>query len=150
MQQLYEYVGCFFDFEELYAKIANIPRKPLAKTISNPHVTFVYKPEEIDESLFGSIVKVRIIGYGFNEENEGLHVDVRTDNDALEKMITEIPVPHITLSISENGAAVNTRYLAFYEIEPVELTGFFGGCTFDREVNVGSISSLIITDCERS
>ena len=105
----------------------------------NPHVTFIYAPIEVKEELFGSKVKIKIVGYGSDDENEGLKVELITNNPALEEMISKIPVPHITLSISSDGVVVNTRYLTFYEINAIEIIGIFGGCTYLGEVNCSII-----------
>lgn len=122
-------------FQELYSKIESISRDSLEKTIMNPHVTFVYEPCEVKTELFGSKIKIKIVGYGKSAENEGLKVELITDNPILEEMILRIPVPHITLSISADGKAVNTRYLDFHEIAPIEIYGIFGGCTYSGEVD---------------
>lgn len=73
------------------------------------HVTLAYKPtpEKLAQYTIGQKVEVRIVGYGKDDENEGLLVE-----------FDGIPYygaknKHITLSCSKNGKPVNTGYLNF-------------------------------------
>lgn len=132
--QNFVYVGCFFDYDELKQKIEALGKKRLDKTIMNPHITFEYRPESVNTKLFGEKIRARIIAYGNNGENEGVKVEIYSDNPMLCEMASNIAVPHITLSISENGKAVNTRYLDFTPIEPFEIVGKYGGFTKDKTV----------------
>ena len=125
--QKFEYVGCFFDYEELKGMTASVRKFPLEVEKTTPHITFEFGPETVDESLFGTEITVTVIGYGNNGENEGLKVTLTSDNDIINEMIKKIPVPHITLSVSENGKAVNTRYLDFTSIHPFTIKGYYGG-----------------------
>lgn len=45
---------------------------------------------------------------------------------------------HITLTVSREGEAVNTRELEFSEITPVRITGIYGGCTEEKEIILGN------------
>ena len=124
----YKYIGCFFEYESLYGVVKKLRKHPLAIEKTVPHVTFQYKPDFVDTSLFGIPILVTIIGYGSNGENEGLLVELTSDNEQINSMIRQIPVPHITLSVSENGQAVNTRYLDFTLFEkPMQIVGHYGG-----------------------
>ena len=133
-QLTYEYIGCFIPRDTILSVIEGIDRSPLAKPIDDTHVTFAYMPIQVDESLFGESVRIRIKGYGNDGENEGLLVELSTDNSSLNKMIEQIPTPHITLSVSETGKAVNTRFIEFHDIEPVECVGTFSGCFFNGSI----------------
>lgn len=125
----FEYIGCFFDYDELSGLVKSIRTNPLLNEKFNPHVTFKYMPDKVDVKLFGTKVKVTVTGYGNNGENEGLKVSLSCENEVLNKMIEKIEVPHITLSVSKNGAAVNTRYVDFNDIPSFEITGTYGGFT---------------------
>lgn len=114
------YTGVFFDK-------ALTDNGKLDKQIAFPHVTHKYKPAEIDRSLFGQVVIFKVIGYGINAENEGLLVEVAEASEEMKKVLAEIEVPHITLSISANGKAVNTRYLDFKPCTPWYIGGHYGG-----------------------
>lgn len=114
------YTGVFFDK-------ALTDNGKLDKQIAFPHVTHKYKPAEIDRSLFGQVVIFKVIGYGINAENEGLLVEVAEASEEMKKALAEIEVPHITLSISANGKAVNTRYLDFELCTPWYIGGYYGG-----------------------
>ncbi len=131
----YKYIGCFLDFDMLHASIAQLPQKRLFRVIAQPHVTFAYKPETVDTSLFGQSLTLTVTGYGNDGENEGLRVQVQTENEKLQAMADAIAVPHITLSVSETGKPVNTAKLNFSPIEAFGLTGVFGGFCFDGSVD---------------
>lgn len=123
----YEYIGCFFDREELFRKVAHIRKNPLPNEKQAPHITFVYAPRTVPEELFGQRVLVTVTGYGNDGHNEGLQVTLTADHPTIKEMIAQIPVPHITLAVSDDGQAVNTRYIPFLPIEPFPLVGYFGG-----------------------
>lgn len=122
-----KYTGCFFAPELLKRSLENCTRQKLAKEIANPHVTFVYRPEEVPAMLFGQRVTVRAIGYGCDGENEALQVEFADLPDCLKPYTGDIAIPHITLSIAGSAKAVNSRYLDFKPIVPFPLTGIFGG-----------------------
>ena len=129
----YQYIGVFIPNEEIYEKVTEIGER-LSKLIKYPHVTFKYKPDAVNESLFGEEIEIKIIGYGNDGINEGLKVELYTTNHNLQSMIDEIEVPHITLSISDDGKAVNTRFLCFKDIEPFTIIGKFSGYMKDKDM----------------
>lgn len=134
MSHPFRYIGVFVSFTELHRAIRDIRTEPLACDIPSPHVTFAYRPQEVDQALFGIPVRIRVTGYGCDGHNEGLQVQLFPSDPVLQPLIDAIPVPHITISISEDGKAVNTRYLEFAPITPFELTGFSGGYTDQGQV----------------
>lgn len=136
MNRKYLYIGCFFPKEELEKSLGALPRKALEKEIRTPHVTLAYKPEAVDRSLFGTPVSVRAVGYGCDGVNEGLLVELSTGCEALQALADGVETPHITLSLAENGEAVNTRFLAFSPIEPFTLTAVFGGFRYSGTVDI--------------
>lgn len=123
----YVYVGCFFSSDELLQKLCSIRTVSLDRTISDLHVTFAYRPEEVDTSLFGEDIAVTVTGYGNNGRNEGVKVSLSSDDPRLQLMIEKITVPHITLSVSNESRSVYTKDLEFMPIDPIQLTGKFGG-----------------------
>ena len=123
----YEYVGCFFDYDELTKAVKQLRQFPLECEKLSPHVTFEYKPSYVDTSLFGTVVFVKIIGYGNDGENEGVLVTLTCDNEELNRTIKKIKKPHITLSVSKKGKAVNTKLLDFKSVEPIYISGYYGG-----------------------
>lgn len=127
----YIYIAIFVDAEEVYNKAEG---SRLEKLIRFPHVTLKFKPESVNESLFGEKVTVKIIGYGNNGDNEGWKVDLYTENLELRKMIDNVEVPHITLSTSLQGKPVDTKNLQFEECNGIILHGIFGGYTYDNTV----------------
>ena len=121
-----KYIGCFFEPAQLQEKLTGYERTPLFRTISAPHITFAYRPEAVDTALFGIPVTVEAVGYGNDGENEALQVVFRELPGELKNLADHIAVPHITLSVSEQGQSVNSRYLPFLPIAPFTLTGVFG------------------------
>ena len=134
MDKRFLYVGCFPDPKEFAKKISGIDPHRLERIIAHPHVTFVFAPKHVDTSLFGQRIRIRITGYGKNDKNEGVAVTLRSEDPTLQRMIDDIPVPHITISVGENGVPVETRYLEFRSISPIELSGVFGGMTSNNRV----------------
>ena len=124
---IYEYVGCFFDCEELFSAVSHLRREPLKNEKKKPHVTFLYAPSEVDTSLFGTEIEATVTGYGNDGENEGLLVTLSCREPRLAKDIEKIAVPHITLAVSDSGQAVNTKRLSFSPVAPVKITGHYGG-----------------------
>ena len=123
----YIYTGIFFTGLFNNPNINGKEMGTLERQIEHPHVTFKYKPDFVDESLFSEEVTVTVTGYGNDGNNEGLLVEIHSDNQKIMKLAKEIAVPHITLSVSAQGKPVDTRYLEFEPIEHFELVGTFGG-----------------------
>lgn len=114
------YTGVFFDK-------ALTENGKLNKQIAFPHVTHRFHPTEIDRNLFGQAVTFKVVGYGINAENEGLLVEVAEASEEMRKALAEVEIPHITLSISAEGKAVNTKYLGFEPCTPWYIGGRYGG-----------------------
>ena len=106
------YAGVFFDKDV----IETLAPEKLEKTIQFPHVTFKFRPSkeeaEIFQQLKGEKVDVYIFNFKKNEENAGFYVaKIETENEMIQNLFLEIPCPHITTSVSENGKPVNTYKL---------------------------------------
>ena len=132
----YIYTGVFFDFEEFRRKINYyITQRRLDKVIENPHVTFTFKPSSVNARMFGRSAVFRVIGYAEDGENQGIEVEwARLSREFLDEYNT-IENPHITISISNNGKAVNTGKLKFEKInEPFIIEGKYGAFTDKGEV----------------
>lgn len=122
------YTGAFVDSKELEHKLEEygVERTKLWRQIKDAHVTFQFRPADVDESLFGLPVDIRVIGYGVNTQNEGLLVEVTCANETVQKLCDKVEVPHITLSVSEDGKPVNTRYVGFAPIKtPFTIRGVY-------------------------
>lgn len=129
MKPKYIYIGCFVSPEELFKKVDSLRRGPLYRSIQAPHVTFAYKPRQVDDSLFGEIVEITINGYGNDGYNEGVSVSLTSTNPVIRELYKEIAMPHITLSVSRDGKPVDTRFLDFEPVEPIRIQGIFGAYT---------------------
>lgn len=122
------YTGVFVNNKDLERLLEEhgVQRIKLWREIPNTHVTIQYRPEQVDESLFGNPVDVRVVGYGVNAQNEGLLVEIACANEEVQKLCKQIEVPHITLSVSKAGKPVNTRYVRFQPIQnPFTLSGVY-------------------------
>ena len=128
------YTACFLDYDELWAKIGHITNGRYERVIRDPHITFCFKPDEVDLSLVGTKVKVLITGYGYNGMNEGLGARLITDNEKLNALYKKIEVPHITLTVDKRGRAVNTRYVDFEPIPVIEISAVFGIVDMDNRL----------------
>ena len=102
----------------------------LSKTIANQHVTFAFKPssdvQDVINRHLGEDVRITAIGYGNDGENEGLKVKVESESEELNRLIEAIDIPHITISVGENGKPVNTKTLDFKPIKPFQIKGTLG------------------------
>ena len=127
MNVAYHYTGCFVDAAALLARAPAMGPDRLGRLIRHPHVTFAYRPESVDEGLFGTPVTLRVTGYGCDGKNEGFRVEVLTDCAPLAQQAAAIEVPHITLSVGVEEQAVNTRWLVFAPVEPFEIESVYGG-----------------------
>lgn len=124
------YEGLFFDRDNTEI-LRKLERGRLAKSIGRPHCTFCFRPsaEDIPEEIAGYEFTVKIVGVGANQNNSGLLVELP---DSLKKYYKNVDIegktvpPHITMSTSIYGKPVNTRFLKFEPIEPVEVRGKFG------------------------
>ena len=121
MNHPFIYVGCFIRLHDFQNAIKEIRTTPLENDIQDPHITFAYKPKEVDQSLFGTPIQIKIVGYGNDGENEGLKVHLSSSEPRLQNMIDELETPHITIAVSNEGKPVNTKRLIFEEIEPIKL-----------------------------
>lgn len=113
------YTGAFIDAKELERQLEKhgVNRQKLWREIRDTHATFQFRPKEVDESLFGCPVDIRVIGYGVNAQNEGLLVEISCGNEKVQALCDQVEVPHITLSVSEDGKPVNTRYVDFAPVQ---------------------------------
>lgn len=136
MNHPFTYVGCFVKFEDFQSAINCVRKNPLEKDIQDPHITFEYRPEKVDQSLFGKKIHIKIVGYGNNGQNEGLNVQLESDDPSVQAMIDQIEVPHITIAVSREGKPVNTKNLDFEAIHSIKMEGTYGGYTTWGEVVV--------------
>ena len=130
-----EFTGIFFNRNEFYRECdrLNIGVR-LASCVRNPHVTVKYKPDILHKELFGQKAVFRAIGYANDGVNEGFKVELVSAGKDLEELVKEVPIPHITISFGKSAKAVNTRYLDFKPIKPVEFEGVFGGRTYNDKI----------------
>jgi hypothetical protein len=103
-------------------------KSSLEKDIIDKHITTQFRPEITHEHLYGKKASFQIIGYGNNGINEGFLVNMISYEDKeLKTLFDKIPIPHITLSISNTGRAVDTSKLEFKPINGQIIDTKFGG-----------------------
>lgn len=109
----------------------------LERDIEFKHVTTEFKPAIKHTRLYGCTGNFEVIGYGNDGVNEGLKVrlvsivapDEQRENE-LRELVKNVPVLHITLSVSKDGAPKDTSKLAFDQPIPQDfgiISGLFGG-----------------------
>lgn len=122
------YCGIFLDKRSV-DKLTAEQTHTLARLIPNMHCTFAFMPssdvEEAFRNIIGKPVSLLITGYGSDENNSGFSVAI--PNEYLH-LYHGNRTPHITVSLSENGKAVNTTNLPFENISPFYVNGTFGIC----------------------
>ena len=123
----YYYIGCFLDETAAEEMRSHRIGTELSRPNRRLHMTIKVDPETVDEELFGENIRLRVIGYGIDENNEGFLVEAYSDNEEIQRLIDTIEIPHVTMSISTNAKHRNTRYLEFQPIEAFEVTGTYGG-----------------------
>lgn len=100
----------------------------LSKDIEYKHITTEFKPSITHEHLYGQQATFLVTGYGNNRINEGYKVKlISCESNELKELYDNIDIPHITLSISEDGKAVNTQMLDFMPTNEFKITTKFGG-----------------------
>lgn len=147
------YTGVFFDSSELDKLFMTyFGKEKLSNVIENPHVVFTYKPGMVDPKLLGVPVKFKVVGYANDGKNQGLQVaepiiSVNNSISTYNSLLTEyyaVGNHHITVSISEDGKAIDTGKLRFEPIStPFEIVGKYGVFTdegvFFEEPNVVTV-----------
>lgn len=126
MKSKYIYTACFLPLEQIYEISNYYGLTHLEQVVQNPHMTVEFRPQTVDESLFGEQVEITLVGYGNNARNEGFKVVAHADNAKLQQMIEKILIPHITISTSRSGKPVDTKSLNFDRIKPTTLLGTYG------------------------
>ena len=129
----YLYTGWFLDPRDLETALAPLGLSHLQNPIACPHVTLQFLPEAVPTALFGTTARITVVGYGNDGKNEGVQVRVEPEDPELQKLLESVRVPHITLSVSPEGKPVNTGRLRFTPVEPITLTGTFGGFTKQKK-----------------
>ena len=120
------YLGIFLDGSSA-DRLAREQRTSLDKLVNNMHCTFSFRPSDAEAEAFsrlvGKHVALSVTGYGADAENSGFLVDVPSD---LQSFYHGSARPHITVSLSENGKAVNTGKLSFSSIDSFSVMGTCG------------------------
>ena len=117
-----EYEDCIGESIEVH-KETPFRHTKLSNPISYPHVTVAYKPAIAHKDFYNALVNVIVKGYGNDGINEGYLVELipRPWNDVRDytefcKLLSEINVPHITLSVSDEGKPIDTCKLEFVDL----------------------------------
>ena len=133
------YLGAFFQKENMEKQLSRIDRFPLQNPVKDLHVTIDFLPKSIPYHFFGERIITIVKGYGHDDENEALLVEIHSDNKDLEEILSKVAVPHITLSVSAGGKAKNSARLHFSPVKVFEITGVFGEMTKNGIINTNRI-----------
>ena len=125
---IYYYTGCFLNEAASLELKKHRRGRSLSKENTDFHMTIQFSPQNVDERYFGEQIKLNIIGYGSSKDNEGFLVEAFSKSENVQRLIDLVEVPHVTMSVSENGRHHNTQFLSFQDIEPFEVIGIYGGC----------------------
>lgn len=128
-----QFTGLFFTGEETQKLIRLEPIK-LVKRPRSFHCTFGFKPSIEDIIKFNEIVgetgNVIVEGYGQDKDNTGYRIIIPQEYIKYFRNFDKngiLKIPHITMSLSQKGRAVNTCNLNFESLaEPFTTTGRFG------------------------
>lgn len=123
----YNYIALFVSRHELDARLRGLGYERLAKPIEHTHMTLAYRPDEVDTALFGEQAELEALGYGRDENNEGLLVRLASASERVRALADGVKTPHITLSVSGDGRPVDTARLDFGPITPFTLHAVFAG-----------------------
>ena len=118
--------GIFVDERELQGKFPPSLERP-AYDLS---VLIDFKPDDImtlRPYLIGKNVKMRVVGYGNDGQNEAVKVEVITDDPELRDACDTIETLYIGLSSARGAQAKDAAHLDFAPIaEPFEVNGVYG------------------------
>lgn len=128
-----KYVGLFFDKkEEEFIKSLEVNSLDCLNDLL--HCTFKYHPSEYQlfNEIVGQSFEIYLIGYGNDGNNSGFEISlpdelVKYYMNYDEEKTDMLKIPHITVSLSENAKAVDTKNLKFVPLEkPIKVIGTFG------------------------
>ena len=142
------YEGLFFDGEEAN-KINELEPIHLSKQKDLFHTTFKFKPsiEEIFDEIVGKEFEVIITGYGCDGKNSGFRIELPDELIAYytnKDKDNNLVIPHITVSLSDDGKAKDTSKLQFKDLQkPFKIKGRFGYWIRDKKGEYLSFSKFI-------
>ena len=110
----------FFVLDNLESKLSN--------DVEFKHITTEFKPTITHEHLYGKEATFNVYAYGNDGVNEGYAVKLVSCEDyELSEIYDGVEIPHLTLSTSADGKAINTAKLNFNDIDNFTITTKFGG-----------------------
>lgn len=134
-----EYIALFIENDEDIKKLKQNEQSPLIKLPKNYHVTFEYKPQNIEKynEILNKRFEIRVVGYASNGENSAFKVEFPKDLNMFYNRRTnngELVTPHITMSMGKSGKAVNSCYLKFDNISPFKVAGIIKCFEFCKDL----------------
>ena len=125
IETLYE--GFFFELNEDEFMDSPWPNSKLEHRIDTPHITVFYKPSQPHEIYYGQKGRFEFYEYGCDDNNEGYKVRcVGCDGILVPYILKEVDIPHVTISVSEDGKPKDTKNLNFVACEPYVYEAVFG------------------------
>lgn len=117
--------------DNLYAHNPTIVRLGrLDKLTPTNYISVGFRGEtEGHEKFYGTKITLKIVGYGRDDDNEGLRVEIHpTGNKELDNILKKVTDPVISLSTSATGLAKNAKSLRYWALfNPFFITGVYSG-----------------------
>ena len=131
VKKLKGYQGIFFT-KEVEEELVSLQGEQLENITKDKHVTFKFgDTEKYSDELIGVDIPVKLVGYACDGKNSGFQVLLPKELEAYYKNKNR---PHVTVSLSNEGKAIDTGLLAFEPIDEIEIVGRLGYFIYGKGV----------------
>lgn len=121
------YEGFFFNLDEDELMFSPWVNAKLEHRIDNPHITVYYKPSQEHENYYGKRGLFELYEYGCDDKNEGYKVRyIKSDSIDVPWLFNLVDIPHVTISVSDDGKPKNTKNLDFKPCKLYRYEAVFG------------------------
>lgn len=121
------YEGFFFELDEDELMYSPWSKPKLENRIDTPHITVYYKPSELHEHYYGKRGLFELYEYGCDDKNEGYKVRyIKSDSIDVPWLFNLVDIPHVTISVSDDGKPKDTKNLDFKPCEIYRYEAVFG------------------------
>lgn len=121
------YEGFFFELDEDKFMDSPWPNSKLEHRIDTPHITVFYKPSKLHDYYYGKRGLFELYEYGCDGKNEGYKVRyIESDWVAVPRLFNLVDIPHVTVSVSDDGKPKDTKNLDFKPCETYRYEAVFG------------------------
>lgn len=121
------YEGFFFELDEDELMYSPWTNSKLEHRIDTPHITVYYKPSELHDYYYGKRGLFELYKYGCDDKNEGYKVRyIKSDCIDVPWLFNLVDIPHVTISVSDDGKPKDTKNLDFKPCETYRYEAVFG------------------------